>query len=128
MSLKNPVTPQGIDPGTVRLVAQCINGEKCRGFFCVCVMCIVVRLLENILIECLHMFHIPSHDNVFRIIATDLHYLATLFCFSNRNILSLSLQQIYSRSRVYCIFIYLLIYLFICGRHLVHRQCYSELI
>jgi len=25
MSLKNPVTPQGIDPGTVRLVAQCLN-------------------------------------------------------------------------------------------------------
>ena len=25
MSLKNPVTPQGIDPGTVRLVAQSLN-------------------------------------------------------------------------------------------------------
>jgi hypothetical protein len=25
MSLKNPVTPLGIDPGTVRLVAQCLN-------------------------------------------------------------------------------------------------------
>jgi hypothetical protein len=25
MSLKNPVTPQGIDPGTVRLVAQRLN-------------------------------------------------------------------------------------------------------
>ena len=25
MSLKNPVTPSGIDPGTVRLVAQCLN-------------------------------------------------------------------------------------------------------
>ena len=25
MSLKNPVTPPGIDPGTVRLVAQCLN-------------------------------------------------------------------------------------------------------
>jgi hypothetical protein len=25
MSPKNPVTPPGIDPGTVRLVAQCLN-------------------------------------------------------------------------------------------------------
>ena len=25
MSLKNPVTPPGIDPGTVRLVTQCLN-------------------------------------------------------------------------------------------------------
>jgi len=25
MSLKNPVTPPGIDPGTVQLVAQCLN-------------------------------------------------------------------------------------------------------
>jgi hypothetical protein len=25
MSLKNPVTPLGIDPGTVRLVAQCLK-------------------------------------------------------------------------------------------------------
>jgi hypothetical protein len=25
MSLKNPVTPPGIDPGTVRLVAQRLN-------------------------------------------------------------------------------------------------------
>ena len=25
MSLKNPATPSGIDPGTVRLVAQCLN-------------------------------------------------------------------------------------------------------
>ena len=25
MSLKTPVTPPGIDPGTVQLVAQCLN-------------------------------------------------------------------------------------------------------
>ena len=25
MSLKNPVTPPGIDPGTIRVVAQCLN-------------------------------------------------------------------------------------------------------
>ena len=25
MSLKNPVTPPGINPGTIRLVAQCLN-------------------------------------------------------------------------------------------------------
>jgi hypothetical protein len=25
MSMKNPVTPMGIDPGTVQLVAQCLN-------------------------------------------------------------------------------------------------------
>ena len=35
MSLKNPVTPPGIDPGTVRLVAQRLShyatpGPKCR--------------------------------------------------------------------------------------------------
>jgi hypothetical protein len=29
MSLKNPVTPPGIDPGTVRLVAQRLN-HTCR--------------------------------------------------------------------------------------------------
>jgi hypothetical protein len=41
MSLKNPVTPQGIDPGIVRLVAQRLNhyanpGPSCKrtGFNC----------------------------------------------------------------------------------------------
>jgi hypothetical protein len=74
-----------------------------------------VHLLEYILvlIECLYMFHAHARDNVFRIIATDLHFIATLFCFSSRDILSPSLQQIHSRSRVCCIFIYLSICLFI---------------
>ena len=31
MSLKNPVTPLGIDPGTVRLVAQCLNHYAAPG-------------------------------------------------------------------------------------------------
>jgi hypothetical protein len=31
MSLKNPVTPPGIDPGTVRLVAQRLNHYATRG-------------------------------------------------------------------------------------------------
>ena len=31
MSLKNPVTPPGIDPGTVRLVAQCLNHYAAPG-------------------------------------------------------------------------------------------------
>jgi hypothetical protein len=31
MSLKNPVTPQGIDPGTVRLVAQRLNNYATPG-------------------------------------------------------------------------------------------------
>jgi hypothetical protein len=31
MSLKNPVTPPGIDPGTVRLVAQCLNHYATAG-------------------------------------------------------------------------------------------------
>ena len=33
MSLKNPVTPPGIDPGTVRLVAQRINHYATSGPF-----------------------------------------------------------------------------------------------
>jgi hypothetical protein len=33
MSLKNPVTPPGIDPGTVRLVAQRINHYAITGPF-----------------------------------------------------------------------------------------------
>ena len=33
MSLKNPVTPPGIDPGTVRLVAQRLNHYATRGPF-----------------------------------------------------------------------------------------------
>ena len=39
MSLKNPVTPPGIDPGTVRLVAQRLNHyaspgrHECKGGF-----------------------------------------------------------------------------------------------
>ena len=48
-----------------------------------------VHLLENILLECLFMFHTHAHDYVFRIIATDLHSIATLFCFTNRDVLSL---------------------------------------
>ena len=35
MSLKNPVTPPGIDPGTVRLVAQCLNHYATPGPICV---------------------------------------------------------------------------------------------
>ena len=31
MSLKIPVTPPGIDPGTVRLVAQCLNNYATPG-------------------------------------------------------------------------------------------------
>jgi hypothetical protein len=31
MSLKNPVTPPAIDPGTVRLVAQCFNHYAASG-------------------------------------------------------------------------------------------------
>ena len=31
MSLKNPVTSPGIDPGTVRLVAQCLNHYSTPG-------------------------------------------------------------------------------------------------
>jgi hypothetical protein len=31
MSLKNPVTPPGIDPGTFRLVAQCLNHYATAG-------------------------------------------------------------------------------------------------
>jgi hypothetical protein len=31
MSLKNPVTPPGIDPGTVRLVVQRLNHYATRG-------------------------------------------------------------------------------------------------
>ena len=31
MSLKNPVTPPGIDPGIVRLVAQCLNHYATTG-------------------------------------------------------------------------------------------------
>ena len=31
MSLQNPVTPPGIDPGTVRLVAQCPNHYATTG-------------------------------------------------------------------------------------------------
>ena len=31
MSLKNPVTPPGIDPGTVRLVAQRLNHYVTQG-------------------------------------------------------------------------------------------------
>jgi hypothetical protein len=32
MSLKNPVTPPGIDPGTVRLVAQRLNHYATLGY------------------------------------------------------------------------------------------------
>ena len=37
MSLKNPVTPPGIDPGTVRLVAQRLNHYATPGRSVVCV-------------------------------------------------------------------------------------------
>ena len=49
MSLKNPVTTPGIDPGTVRLVAQRLNHYATPGpmCVCVCVYCIeFIRLLS----------------------------------------------------------------------------------
>jgi hypothetical protein len=55
MSLKIPVTPPGIDPGTVRLVVQRLNHYATPGFICVCVcvcvyiymcMCVCVRAFE----------------------------------------------------------------------------------
>jgi hypothetical protein len=39
-SLKNPVTPPGIDPGAVQLVAQCLNHYATPG-----PLCIVARFL-----------------------------------------------------------------------------------
>ena len=38
MSLKNPVTPQGINPGTVRLVAQCLNHYATPGPTWMCII------------------------------------------------------------------------------------------
>ena len=48
MSLKNPVTTPGIDPGTVRLVAQRLNqyataGPTIHTYVCVCV-CVCVYI------------------------------------------------------------------------------------
>ena len=37
---KSPVTPPGIDPGTVRLVAQCLNHYATPGAENVCVRCV----------------------------------------------------------------------------------------
>ena len=43
MSLKNPVTPPGIDPGTVRPVAQCLNHYATPGPICCLVLTIYKR-------------------------------------------------------------------------------------
>jgi hypothetical protein len=48
MSLKNPVTPPGIDPGTVRLVARHLNHYATQGtavgevFFILRILCVCV--------------------------------------------------------------------------------------
>ena len=41
---RSPVTPPGIDPGTVRLVAQCLNHYATPGPYIICVcVCVCVR-------------------------------------------------------------------------------------
>jgi hypothetical protein len=48
MSLKNPVTPPGIDPGTVRLVAQRLNlyttpGPLMSSQYCILIIVLVAE-------------------------------------------------------------------------------------
>ena len=63
MSLKNPVTPPGIDPGTVRLAAQRLNHYATPGpNVCVCVcVCVCVYI---------YIYHVVSK--------TEIHYTANL--------------------------------------------------
>ena len=52
MSLKNPVTLLGIDPGTVRLVAQCLNHYATPGSVCLCVcVCVKLKVISNFTIQ-----------------------------------------------------------------------------
>jgi hypothetical protein len=46
MSLKNPVTPQGIDPGIVRLVSQRLNHYATPGYVTVGVLCKLTAFCE----------------------------------------------------------------------------------
>ena len=48
MSLKNPVTAPGIDPGTVRLVAQRLNHYAAPGPVVVVVAVVVVVILVTV--------------------------------------------------------------------------------
>jgi hypothetical protein len=47
MSLKNPMTPPGIDPGTVRLLAQRLNHYATTGPICMYVCIYQVRFPVN---------------------------------------------------------------------------------
>jgi len=42
---KSPVTPSGIDPGTVRLVAQCLNHYAIPGVVVVIIIIIIIIII-----------------------------------------------------------------------------------
>jgi hypothetical protein len=48
MSLKNPVTPPGIDSGTIRLIAPCLNHYATRGPVLVLVK-IIVAVMKTVM-------------------------------------------------------------------------------
>ena len=63
MSLKNPVTPPGIDPGTVRLVSQRLNHYATPGpllFYAICFYCKHERRLEENLTHSACIFNINA--------------------------------------------------------------------
>jgi len=48
MSLKNPVTPPGIDPGAVRLVAQRLNHYATPGPVLIIIVIIIMSIITII--------------------------------------------------------------------------------
>ena len=82
MSLKNPVTPPGIDPGTVRLVAQCLNHYATPGPLC---MYIITYLNKtNICILSTWSFFFAFRET-FNINTSSLSFTkqCQLFCYRN---------------------------------------------
>ena len=66
MSLKNPVTPPGIDPGTVRLVAQRLNYYATPDPTYICIHTFITYLL-----------YIQGMDKIMETLVKDTHFFVS---------------------------------------------------
>ena len=70
---KSPVTPQGIDPGTIRLVVQCFNHYATPGPYCYQLLIVIRRQCAGGTVQLLYWLHYklfsqgkrpsPNHPN-----------------------------------------------------------------
>jgi hypothetical protein len=74
MSLKNPVTPPGIDPGTVRLVAQRLNHYAIPGPCVSLIMDEICSLKNKNFLTNLHVVITQTNDTLMLITVTASKY------------------------------------------------------